>query len=576
MSSQVVGNTKGLAAAELKALLRLYRRRLERDEVLGLDLARELYSIAEKLNRAIAVLVGRDGRIESVIVGSKQRIYIPDLGRYRLGQGRLRRLRLIFTDLSNSSEAEIPQDIYTDLEKLRLDLVVSIKSAKNRIGIQYAHLLPAFAGSEQRPIRSFSVKDLSSLDINFQEFIEELESEIDSSTKKTKQQISNSAILIGVYPKDSRSADSSMTELKELARTAGVEVLDAIIQRKAPDPRTVLGKGKLEEVVLQCLRLGAEMIIFDCELRPTQWRALINSTELKVLDRSMLILDIFAQRASSADGRLQVELAQLSYNLPRLVEFDTGLSRLSGGIGGRGPGETKLELGRRRIRDKISELKIRIEKLAEQRELRRETRRKSGIPVVALVGYTNVGKSTLFNALTASSVFVENKLFATLDPSHRRLRFPYIDKRSLKMNEEVILTDTVGFIRELPKELVNAFKASLEVLEEADLLIHVLDASDPEILNRKAAVEGILADMGLADIAQMVVLNKADLVAPEVVQDLARSLNALVLSASLRLGLKDLLVGIQKKLLLELEKNELISKSTTDDLEQDLSTNSPR
>src|SRR5690606_23988548 len=221
-----------------------------------------------------------------------------------------------------------------------------------------------------------------------------------------------------------KDAEGSIEELHELARTAGVTILGTIIQRKEPDPKTLLGKGKLEEVVLECLRLGAEMLVFDTELKPNQWRIITNSTDLKVLDRSMLILDIFAQRATSSDGRLQVELAQLKYNLPRLVEKDAGLSRLVGGIGGRGPGETKLEIGRRRIRDRISRLEGQIDELSQQRDVRRGRRSRKGIPVVSILGYTNAGKSTLFNQLTNSLVLTEDKLFATLDTNQAKITVP--------------------------------------------------------------------------------------------------------------------------------------------------------
>ena len=279
------------------------------------------------------------------------------------------------------------------------------------------------------------------------------------------------------------------------------------------------------------------MIVFDAELRPSQWRAITNATELRVIDRSMLILDIFAQRATTSDGRLQVELAQLRYNLPKLVEKDAGLSRLSGGIGGRGPGETKLELGRRRIRDRIAELEQRINKLAEQRTLRRQKRVDQEIPLVALVGYTNVGKSSLFNVLTKSTVLAENKLFATLSPAQRRIVFPVpapFDQRF------AVLSDTVGFIRDLPKELFNAFRATLEELHGAALLLHVVDASDPEIAQKLGNVEAILTELELSSIPRVTVLNKIDACPPDRVALLLKEHNAVGVSAVKRTGIDDL------------------------------------
>jgi GTPase len=331
-----------------------------------------------------------------------------------------------------------------------------------------------------------------------------------------------------------------MSELEELCRTAGVQVLDRFIQGRTPDPKTVLGKGKLEEVVLRCLRLGADMLIFDVELKPGQWRIITNSTELKVLDRSMVILDIFAQRARSADGRLQVELAQLKYNLPRLVEKDTGLSRLTGGIGGRGPGETKLEVGRRRIRDRISQLERQIDKLAAQRLLRRKQRMERALPLVSILGYTNVGKSTLFNALTHSDVLVEDKLFATLDPASRRFVVPPPHDNGLTDNLVVVLSDTVGFIRDLPAELRTAFRATLEELGEALLLVHVLDASDQQLSERRRAVENVLQEMGLAEVPCLRVLNKIDCVPSAQVEQLVREHSAVAVSATKKIGFDEL------------------------------------
>lgn len=535
MSRQVSGNLGGLASSELKQLNKLYHRKLDKSEIISLDFAREIYNLAAKLRRRIGVLIDRQGKIVEVVVGTKKIIYLPDLGRYRFSSARLRRLRLVFSDLDDENrEAKIPTDIYTDLEKLRLDMVAAIKERKNSITLTYAHLAVE-PDQKGHYTQTEKIVDLGAADFNFIEFIEALEEELARENFLKQRAAEGGALLVGVYSKKEPDAEGSIEELKELARTAGVQVLGVQIQKRDIDPKTLLGKGKLEEVVLECLRLGADMIIFDTELKPGQWRAITNSTELKVLDRSMLILDIFAQRASSSEGRLQVELAQLKYNLPKLVEKDAGLSRLTGGIGGRGPGETKLEIGRRRIRDRISELESRIDNISRQRQLRRKKRVENKLPLICIIGYTNVGKSTLFNVLTQSSVISEDKLFATLDPAQRR--FGLVNKGEVK---PVIISDTVGFIRDLPKELQAAFRATLEELQEADLFLHVLDVSDPRIAERKKSVEAVLGEMELLDIPSMIVLNKVDKIDQETAQALAREFGGILISAADRIGLDSL------------------------------------
>jgi GTP-binding protein HflX len=341
-----------------------------------------------------------------------------------------------------------------------------------------------------------------------------------------------------VHRGDQSAAEESLNELQELARTAGVEVLDRVMQsRRAPDPRTLVGEGKLQDILVRSMALGADLLIFDRDLTPSQLRHISDATALKILDRTQLILDIFAQRAQSADGKLQVELAQLKYLLPRLVGKDDSLSRLGGGIGGRGPGETKLEVDRRRARDRISTLESRIDRLSSDRATRRRQRNRSGVPVVSIVGYTNAGKSTLLNALTGSDVLAEDKLFATLDPTSRRLRFP--------RDREVIVTDTVGFIRALPKDLVNAFRATLEELEEADLLLHVVDASDAHSEQQAAAVERVLATLEVKETPRLLVFNKADK-APARAQVLAAGAGGVAVSALTREGFPDLLARCEE------------------------------
>jgi len=546
MSEEIAGNTKGLAPSQLRAVQKLFQRSVSADEIVSLDVAREMTGLATTLRRRIGVLINRQGRIVEVILGTKDILYIPDLGRYRLGRGRLRNLRLVFTDLSNNQEdASIPYDIYTDLERLRFDAVVSLRAAPNRISTTFAYLVPA-NGRESATTMTETIRDLGASDLQFSEFIEAVEQSLLAEVVQLDAGDEIGAVVVGVYDKPDVDPDVSIAEIRELARTAGVKIVDTVIQRRRVDPKTYIGSGKLQELVIRCIRLGADMLIFDTELKPSQWRAITNSTELKAIDRSMLILDIFAQRAQSSEGRLQVELAQLKYNLPRLVEKDAGLSRLSGGIGGRGPGETKLEIGRRRIRDRIAELERRLEKVRESRDFRRSRRRENQLQLVSIVGYTNVGKSTLFNLLTGSSVTAENKLFATLDPSQRRLFVPPTATDG-RPGRTVILSDTVGFIRRLPAELETAFRATLEELYDASLMLHVVDASDPDAVGKYRAVRKILEDMGLSDAPELVVHNKIDQVSPGSVQLLSQELPGIAVSATKKLGLGGFLSEIDKR-----------------------------
>jgi GTP-binding protein HflX len=329
-----------------------------------------------------------------------------------------------------------------------------------------------------------------------------------------------------------------MAELRELARTASVEVVDVVLQgRPAIDPRTIVGEGKLQDILVRSMALNADLLVFDHNLSPSQARHVAELTSLKILDRTQLILDIFARRAQSADGKLQVELAQLKYMLPRLAGSDDSLSRLAGGIGGRGPGETKLEIDRRRARDRISQLEQRIERLSTDRQTRRRQRSRQNVPVISIVGYTNAGKSTLLNALTDSTVLAEDKLFATLDPTSRRLKFP--------RDREVVLTDTVGFIRDLPKDLVNAFRATLEELEDADLLLHVIDAADKNHEQQAASVERILATLDLKDTPRLLVFNKIDRAGAPAAQ-MAHAQGGVAVSALTRAGFPELLARCEE------------------------------
>ena len=483
------------------------------------------------------MLVNRQGHVEQTFVGDPQRIYLPDVGRARAGLGHLRGLRHIHTVLG---DGVLHRDDLADLTKLRLDCVcaVAVEASGEPGNTQYAYLLPGTGG---RSSRTESARSVHALDVDFAELIGALEEEQarhvgvrDADATKER------AVVVGVYA-DRAESQWRLDELRELAETAGVAVQDTLVQiRRAVDGRFVVGKGKLEEAVLRCLDMDASLLIVDHNLTPAQARAIASLSELRVIDRTQLILDIFAQHARSRDGKLQVELAQLKYTLPRLTDLDAGLSRLSGGIGGRGPGETKLEINRRRARDRISRLEREISKLSDQRNLRRGKRQRGALPVVSIVGYTNAGKSTLLNKLTGSAVIVANQLFATLDTTSRRLRFP--------REREAVITDTVGFIRDLPPDLIRAFRATLEELEDADLLLHVVDVSDPMRDEKIAAVNGLLDELHLGSIPRILVLNKADLEAPFVVRALADKLHGVMASAVTGAGLEKLVHGIAQRL----------------------------
>ena len=562
--SVVFGDIKSLAASERIALEKLSHHRGNAREIISMQLAKRTASLCAKLGVQIGLLISRDGKVTHVILGGRDRIYLPELGRFRLDGARLRRLRfLVFlppgrhelerqksTSLFTTSRKQergvrsplIAADLYTDIKKLRFDaLAVFAALADGDVGpLSIAHLTPVDA--EGQSIATLHAPDLHSLSLDFEELVDEIESSFSATQIQGFDTSKDHAVLVGAYTGNAKQNAASMDELKELAATAEIQVLDVITQRRrALDPKTVVGKGKLEEIVLHCLEVGADLLIFDRELSPGQLRTITNLTELRVIDRSMLILDIFAQRAKSSEGRLQVELAQLRYTLPRLSEKDTGLSRLTGGIGGRGPGETKLEIGRRRTRDRITDLENRIEKLSKQRGLRRERRQVRGVPVIAIVGYTNAGKSTLLNALTKGTVFAEDKLFATLDPSSRRMRFPN--------EKEVIFVDTVGFIRELPDELVTAFRTTLEEVGEADVLLHVVDAFNPEMKEQIAVVEKTLESLSFGDKPRQLVLNKCDLLSPIEMRTIKRSTGGLAVSAVDRSGLKALIEVVQDMLL---------------------------
>ncbi len=539
---QLHGNTQGLATAETKALERLYRRRVPFDQLTTHELARSLCEVSHRTGRQVGVLVDRQGEVAFVIVGDAAKIMLPDIGRLRAAQGRFRGLRLIHTHLRTEA---LTRDDLVDLTRLRLDLVAAILVSPEGFPqtIYWAHCVPVQPGSTDEPFRKFGPIPYAKLDCNPAEVLPALEAEF-ARAARTRAVVAKDGRAILVHVTDKRhkgDAAESLRELRELARTAGVEVVDTVLQvRDQVDPKFVLGKGKLDEVVTRAMQDDVEVLIFDRNLSPAQATAIAGVTDLKVLDRTQLILDIFAQRAESRDGKLQVELAQMKYLLPRLGQKDDALSRLTGGIGGRGPGETKIEIGRRRANDRVSQLEDQLKHLAKQRVERRRRRARRGVPIVAIVGYTNAGKSTLLNALTNSAVLVEDKLFATLDTRSRRIKFP--DER------EVVITDTVGFIRELPKALFAAFRATFEEAEDADLLLHVVDIADVAHEVHMQTTEALLVDLGLDQMPRLVVYNKADQLIPGHAAAIARSTGAVAVSALDRASLGPLLARINEEL----------------------------
>jgi GTP-binding protein HflX len=431
-------------------------------------------------------------------------------------------LRCIHTHLDGEPLSE--EDL-ADLVLLALDLMVcvEVRNGGHPGKISYAHIMPGNA-SQGNGWDIRQVPDVGQLDVDFEEMIRSLEAELARSRDSRRLAKKDRALLVGVTTGSARREAESLDELQDLAVSNEVVVLERVIQQvKRTDPRFLMGKGKLSELVLMCLQTGADLLIFNNELSPAQVKNLNDFTELKIIDRSQLILDIFARRAVSREGKIQVELAQLQYLLPRLATKNTAMSRLTGGIGGRGPGETKLEINRRRVRERIAKLNRELQQVKRQRAERRRLRSQRRLPVISIVGYTNAGKSTLLNALTDSRVDVKNRLFETLDPSSRRLRFP--------REREAVITDTVGFIRDLPKSLMEAFAATLEELDDADLLLHVVDATSPRLEEQVRTVERILANLELADIPTLLVLNKTDLLDPAHAEQLARGMEGISISA---------------------------------------------
>lgn len=531
---------------QIKRIEFVYRRRIPPHQIVTPELAHLLIDLSNEIRRQIGILVGRRGVIEMVVVGDQRGITIPDLSRFRTGIPRLRGLRLIHTHLQG--ELLTAEDL-TDLALLRLDMMVALlpHGKAGQETVQSAYLLPD--NPEKKVWEINPPSSLRQIDLDFLKWVQSLEDQFQKGQRVLPtRQSGEKAILLSVSRESRAILESSMEELKDLAESSGVWVTERIIQRPQNiSQSTLLGEGKLKTLLVTCMQLGVDLIIFDQNLTPGQMATISDLTELRVIDRTQLILDIFAQRAQTRDGKTQVELAQLKYLLPRLARKTLALSRLTGGIGGRGPGETKLEIDRRRVRERIHLLEKELEKLSRRREQQRALRKKAGIPVLSIIGYTNAGKSTLFNLLTSSRFKADDQLFATLDTATRRIKCP-IPFRMDNGSREIVITDTVGFIKDLPKDLMGAFRPTFDELKESDLLIHLVDAGSPRSSDHIEAVERILVEMGLEEHPRLLVFNKEDRVSPEEMRALCKRYGAVSISALRPESLVKFFKALEKKM----------------------------
>ena len=523
---EIHGNTEGIRKTVLDELAALYDVQLEPGQFMPQDLLQSLCGYSASMNREIAVYITRYGEIADVFIGRADSIDLPDL-RLRRGERRLSMVRCVHTH--PRATGELSDVDVSALLSMRFDAMcaVGVSEDGRPTSVQCA-FLDAEREGQVRRTELISARRLPQEDWLCE--IERTDAAYRAAAPAT-QTGRERAVLVGI------ESEESLDELEELARTAGAETVLRVLQKRPkPDPVFCVGKGKAEELSLRCQAVQADLVIFDEELSGVMQKNLEEILRLKVVDRTALILDIFAARASTREGKLQVEMAQLKYRSQRLLGQGLVLSRLAGGIGTRGPGESKLEVNRRRIRERLTDLERELEQIERQRGLRRQSREKSGVPIVALVGYTNAGKSTLFNRLTGAGVYVENQLFATLDSVSRPIELPHGGK--------ALLVDTVGFIRKLPHELVKAFRATLEEARLADVLVLVLDGADAQMESRRRTVEEVLDSLGATQAPRVEAVNKCDLIAPE-----AQTLpGALYISASTGDGVEDLLLRVEGEL----------------------------
>ena len=502
-------------------LERLYRRRMPVDEVLSSEAAKTLAQFTLEIRRPIGLVITRRGAVQDVLVGAGTEPSPTTLATFRASPRSLSGLRLIRSHLK---EEPLSQEDLTMLGLLRLDMIGTLAvTPKGEPGLlSLAHLNPPNPQGQLYTLLKPTL--VHQCRVDFETFIRELEADLQRQSGSHTMAQGQTAILVSASPKSKAEQEEHLAELAELASSADLTVIECLVQRtQSSHRRFQLGSGKLKDVLMQAMQKGADLLIFDQDLAPAQVRAIAEITDLTVIDRTQLILDIFAQRAHSREGKVQVELAQLRYLLPRLSGHGTSLSRLGGGIGTRGPGETKLETDRRRIRERIDHLERETEGFARHQNQRRSRRLRQALPVLSIVGYTNAGKSTLLNVLTNSQVAADSRVFETLDTTSRRLRF--------SRGREVILTDTVGFIRDLPKDLLAAFRTTLDELCDADLLLHVVDAGAKDLDAHIAAVDTVLQSLTLDQLPRILVFNKCDQLPASQAEALCRRYGAIGISA---------------------------------------------
>ncbi|BAQ60863.1 GTP-binding protein HflX [Geminocystis sp. NIES-3708] len=549
-TENIYGNLQGLKPNQLKQLQKLYHQRIRSDRLTTTELAERIAAISTDLKQPVCVYLNRRGQVIRVGVGTPRQTQIPPLELPRYGAERLSGIRCLATSLKSDAPSEA---CLTAMARQRLDALVMFSltgggvmrkggGASGFIKDTYlAHLLPISENDTYWEVSSpQDLEDLAEQD--FLDLVDSLEAEF--SREFIAQDVSSQedkVLLVGLMTAKmtEQKFQDSLQELALLVDSAGGKILATIEQKRSnPHPQTLVGAGKVEEIALQVQTLGANLVAFDRELSPAQVRNLELQFGVRVVDRTEVILDIFAQRAQSGAGKLQVELAQLEYMLPRLTGRGQAMSRLGGGIGTRGPGETKLETERRAIKKRITRLQQEVNQLQNHRSRLRQQRQQQEIPSVAIVGYTNAGKSTLINALTNAEVYAADKLFATLDPTTRRLT---ITDKNTSESRTILLTDTVGFIHELPPQLVDSFRATLEEVTEADAMLHVVDLSHPTWESQINSVKAILADMPLAPNIELIVFNKIDKADSEHLETAKNNYpQALFISAEKRLGLETL------------------------------------
>ncbi len=546
---EIMGDASGIRKTVLERINKFYDQSSDKRQIIDPQLLAEVVEVSELIQREIAVYISRHGKVLAVVIGDVASVPLPQQNQRR-SQQNLSGVRCIHTHPGQSGCLST-LDIAA-LRELRFDLMVSVGSqnGEQEFGVAFFDGRDAAGGFSVSTYYPVSPEEFFASDVSL--LIQQIEGVLGRNASKLVADGKERAILVGMEWQAGWGAEESLAELGLLAETAGAEVVGRFWQKRdKPDPALFIGKGKAQEVAQLRQENDATLVIFDDVLSPAQQRNLEQLLGVKVVDRAALILDIFAQRARSHEGKMQVELAQLKYRLPRLGGQGLVLSRLGGGIGTRGPGETKLEVDRRRIRARISEIENAIGNVRKQRALHRKARQAANTPTVALVGYTNAGKSTLLNYLTQAGVLAEDKLFATLDPTTRMVKLPD--------GKEVLFTDTVGFIQKLPHQLIAAFRATLEEVVEADLLLHVVDASHPQWEEQREEVFKVLKELKSENKAMLMVYNKIDCI--EDTAELKRMLryeNSVAVSAKTGTGIEALLTETERCLTGALEELELL------------------